>query len=201
MRMQFVPLFAPILSAGVAVSLQASNDTVAQPQDRIAVVGHLPWPGVEVDCLSATLHYSRNYLYAEDTKLGKVTVIDVTDVKAPSVVQVARPANAQSSDLLAVTGTAALIGSPALPSAEPAPQSVRIVSFADPGHPQIPREFTGVTTVGSDSGRGLVFLANPEGIWILSKQPAEDPAVAMAYQDHVTYALRNPTKVSHVTNR
>lgn len=187
MRMQFVPLFAPILLAGIAVSLRASNDAAERPQDRIAVVGHLPLAGGEVDRLSAMSHYSRNYFYAEDTKLGTVTVIDVTDVKAPSIVQIAHAVNAQSSDLLAVAGTAALIGSPALPSAEPAPRPVRIVSFADPGHPQISREFTGVTAVGSNSGRGLVFLANPEGIWILSKQPAEDPAVAPAYQDRVTY--------------
>lgn len=126
-------------------------------------------------------------MYAEDTRRGTVTVIDVTDVTAPSVVQVAHPVNEKSSDLLAITGTAAMIGSPASPSPEPAPQSVRIVSFADPGHPQIAREFTGVTAVGNDSGRNLIFLANPEGIWILSKQPAEDPAAAKAYQNDVIY--------------
>ena len=188
MRMQFVPLFAPILLAGIAVCVRASNDAAERPQDRIAVVGHLPLAGGEVDRLSAMSRYSRNYFYAEDTKLGTVTVIDVTDVKAPSIVQIAHAVNAQSSDLLAVAGTAALIGSPALPSAEPAPRPVRSVSFAQTR--VIRRSLANLPASppsAATAGRCLVFLANPEGIWILSKQPAGGPGRSTGYQDRVTY--------------
>jgi hypothetical protein len=55
------------------------------------------------------------------------------------------------------------------------------LSFADPAHPKIIRQFSEVTAIGHDSKRGLVFLADPEGMWILRERPAEDPAVVQAY--------------------
>jgi hypothetical protein len=64
---------------------------------------------------------------------------------------------------------------------------VRIISFADFERPKVTREFAAVTAIGRDEERGLVFLANPEGIWILKEQAAEDPAVEAAYANYVLY--------------
>lgn len=131
-------------------------------------------------------HYSRYYLYAERAD-GKVTVIDITDAKAPSrVANVAYPAN-QKSDLPALTGTVALVGSATPAQSEETPQTVRIMNLSDPSHPKVAREFAGVTAVGRDNQRGLVFLANGDGIWILHEHFAEDPAIESAYAHHVLY--------------
>jgi hypothetical protein len=89
--------------------------------------------------------------------------------------------------LTAVAGTAALVTSapPAAASAPP-PQAIRIMDFSDPRNPKIAREFTGVTAMSRDD-RGLTFLANSDGIWILRQRLAEDPELDKAYANYVLY--------------
>jgi hypothetical protein len=90
------------------------------------------------------------------------------------------------NDLISVAGTAALIAQVS-PRAVSMPESVRIMDFADVEHPKVVREFTGVTAVGRDDRRGLIFLANGDGVWILRQRLAEDPAMVKAYDDYVKY--------------
>ena len=66
-------------------------------------------------------------------------------------------------------------------------QTIRIMDFSDPLHPKVAREFTGVTALSRDDRRGLIFVANPEGVWILHQSFAEDPEVEKAYAHHVLY--------------
>jgi hypothetical protein len=61
------------------------------------------------------------------------------------------------------------------------------MDFSDPKNPKVAREFTGVTATSRDNQRGLIFVANPEGIWILRQHFAEDPDVQRAYEDYVIY--------------
>ena len=44
---------------------------------------------------------------------------------------------------------------------------VLVASFA---HPQTVQSFSGVTSILPDDARGLIYVANGEGIWILSHQ-------------------------------
>jgi hypothetical protein len=67
------------------------------------------------------------------------------------------------------------------------PQTIRIMDLSDPRHPKVAREFAGVTAIGADDRRGLIFLANPEGVWILQQSVAQDPEVEKAYAHHVLY--------------
>ena len=46
------------------------------------------------------------------------------------------------------------------------------------------REFTGVTAITRDEHRGLVFLADGSGIWILQQKLAMDPEVEKAYANY-----------------
>ena len=190
MRMSFVPLSALVLLAGITIpsrSMQGKDvNPENQPRDRITVVGHFSLTAGPINRLLPTQHYSRYYLYAEGTD-GKVSVIDVTDARSPARVENVYPQDQQASTLLAVAGTAALVGSPFNAFAGDPPQTVRIMNFSDPGHPRISREFTGVTAVGRDNGRGLVFLANGEGIWILREHFALDPAIVQEYTQQVLY--------------
>ena len=137
-----------------------------------------------------TQHYSSYYLYVEHGDGKNVTLIDVTKANQPSVLaDVAYPSSPGTpASLLAVAGTAALITEqPGAAAPAPAFQTIRIMDFSDPQQPKIAREFTGVTAVSRDEGRGLIFLANPEGIWILRRSFAEDPEVEKEYLNHVLY--------------
>jgi hypothetical protein len=59
------------------------------------------------------------------------------------------------------------------------------MDFSDPAHPKVTRQFDGVTAV--ERTHGLILLANPEGIWILSEHLAEDPEVEAEYARRVVY--------------
>jgi hypothetical protein len=191
MQMQFVRSFVLILFAGLAActpSIAASSAAPNAAQDRIDVLGHYPLTNVPVKRLVPTRHYSRYYLYAEKEDGTTVTVIDVTNAEAPSLVaNISYPTRERSDDLVAITGTAALVAGPATTPTRNSSQVVRIMSFADPAHPQAVREFQGVTAISRDPQRGLIFLANREGVWILWQRPAEDPAVRAAYNHYVLY--------------
>jgi hypothetical protein len=164
------------------------------PKDQIEVVGRIPLTGGPVRRFLTTRHYSSYYLYAEREAGKNVTLIDVSDTERPAVLaDVAYPPADGSGSLSLVAGTAALISSEqetsaASPEVSPAGlQTIRIMDFSDPKNPKVAREFSGVTAVSRDDSRGLVFVANGEGIWILHRHLADDPAVDKAYADYVLY--------------
>ena len=159
------------------------------PQDKIEVVGRIALPAGPITGLVPTRHFSSDYLYAEYGAGKKATIIDVTRPDKPSVVtDLVFPTNGSPDTIIAVAGTSALaIGNQPSSVAVPQPTSVRIMSFANFESPKVLREFSGVTAIGRDDSRGLIFLADSAGIWILEEVPAEDPAVEAAYSDYVTY--------------
>jgi hypothetical protein len=175
----------------LAPSASAKNKKAAEPapKDEIEVVGHIALTGGPVKRFLATQHYSSFYLYAEHEAGGNVTLIDVTKTSDPAVLaDVATAPNSGSDSLTVVAGTAALVSSgPAAPTAAQPPQTIKIMDFSDPKNPKIAREFTGVTAMTKDNGRGLIFIANADGIWILRQRFAEDPEVQRAYEDYVIY--------------
>jgi hypothetical protein len=196
MRFSYNRLFAPALCAGLMMLsplASAKNKKVKavpkEPQDEITVVGHIPLTNGPVVRFLTTQHYSSYYLYAEHAGGKSVTLIDVTKIQAPSVLSdVSYPSSGGSDSLFAVTGTAALVtGVSTAPAAAVDPQIVRIMDFSDPAHPKVAREFTGVTAISRDDRRGLIFVANPEGIWVLLQRLAEDPQIQIDYEHYIMY--------------
>jgi hypothetical protein len=176
-------------------AIGAGSTSQGKPaQDQIEVVGHLALSagdGGPVTRFLTTQHYGRSYLYVERAGTNAVMLVDVTKTNQPSIVEnasygSARAAGGARESLVSVAGTAALVtqeSSRAISTPEP----VRIMDFADPEHPKVVREFIGVTAIARDDRRGLIFLANGDGIWILRRNLAEDPAMAKAYDDYVNY--------------
>jgi hypothetical protein len=161
----------------------------ASPKDEIDVVGHIPLTDGPVTRFLATQHYSSYYLYAEHNAGRTATLIDVTKTSQPAVLADVSFAPPSGSDSLAlVAGTAALVTSdPAASPAPAAPQTIRIMDFSDPHSPKVARVFAGVTAMSRDESRGLIFVANADGIWILHQRLAQDPEVEKAYADYVLY--------------
>ena len=156
------------------------------PQDQIEVVAHIPLTTGPVLRFLATEHYSSHYLYAEHGAGSSVTLIDITRPNQPAVLaEVAYP-SAGPDSLVVVSGTAALVTSGGSPHSGP-PQTIRVFDFSDPHNPKVSHEFNGVTAIDRDDRRGLIFLANAEGVWILHQSRAEDPEVEKAYAHHVIY--------------
>jgi len=177
------------LGAGAQAKDKKVKAPPQDPQDEIVVVGHVPLTNGAVKRFVATQHYSSYYLYAEHDAGKNVTLIDVTKPARPALLaDVAYPSNGDSATLFAVAGTAALVADgPVQTAASVPPQTIRIMDFSDPFHPKVAREFTGVTAITRDDRRGLIFVANAEGLWILSQHFAEDPEVEKECEHHVIY--------------
>jgi hypothetical protein len=130
-------------------------------QDHIDVVAHLPLTGGAVTGFLETQHYRRNYLYAQHDAGKTLSLIDITSTAQPALL-----AEIPSESLVSTQPSSA----PAL-----APSTFRIMSFADPLHPSVKQEFARVTAIARDQKRGLIFLANDVGVWILQQKYAQDP--------------------------
>lgn len=172
--------------APLSAKNRKSKSAAVDPKDEISVVGHIPLSGAPISRFFATRHYSSFYLYAEHTGGGRATLVDVTQADSPVVL--ADVAYAPKSESLSlVAGTAALVISETAPSVDPASQSIRIMDFSDPKNPKVARELTGVTAMSRGDRRGLIFVANADGLWILQQKLAEDPEVERAYAHYVIY--------------
>lgn len=158
------------------------------PRDAIEVVGHVSSAGGPVTRFLSTQHYSSYYLYAEHEGGKNVTLIDVSKTAQPLVLaDIPEAQNGGSGSLFAVAGTAALVTEQAANAPAAKPQTFRIMDFSDPRQPKVAREFAGVTAITRDDQRGLIFLANPDGIWILHQSFATDPEIEKEYTRHVFY--------------
>ncbi len=174
-RFSLVAVCATALLASIPSALQAKghkrNDP---PQDGIEVVAHLPLTSGTVTHFVETQHYRRNYLYAEGGG-NTVTLIDVTDIARPTVVSTLSPSSG-AANVVTAAGTAALVAeSPAATTTPANGQTFRIMSFADPLHPTVKQEFANVSAMSRDESRGVIFLANTQGVWILRETLAMDP--------------------------
>lgn len=168
-----------ILVITCAAILQSKDRSKRQPktdQDQIEVVAHIPLADASVTRFLETRHYRREYLYAEHASEKAVTLIDVTKVEQPAVLaDMPLPAGG-AERLQAVTGDVALVATTNAGESTPSiAQTFRIMSFADPVHPAIKQVFENVTAIGRDDERGLIFLANRDGVWILRQHYAMDP--------------------------
>jgi hypothetical protein len=192
------PRFVATVLAGVlvfSISAYAKTKKPKAPdreaQDEIEVAGHVAIPGGSVTRLLATRHFSSYYLYVERDAGKNVTLLDVSQVAKPLVLSdVAYPSSGGSNNLLVVTGTAALVTDEpggAAPAQAAALKTIRIMDFSEVQHPKVAHEFTGVTATSRDDSRGLIFIANAEGVWILHQRFAIDPEVDRAYEHHVLY--------------
>lgn len=151
-------------------------------QDHIEVIAHLPLAGTEpVTRFFETRHYNQEYLYAEHVDHEHVTLINVTAADHPTVMSEIQLPTQSPADLISVVGNSALIEAQSSTSransnsSRAATQTYRIMSFLDPAHPTVKREFTGVTAIASDDKRGLIFLANNDGMWVLRQKFAMSP--------------------------
>lgn len=193
MRLQSYSLVLVVGLLALSTVAQAKNKKVKtpskEPRDGIELVGHISLRNGPVRRFLTTQHYSSNYLYIEYAASKSVTLIDVTKATQPFVLaDVSYPSNGGSASLFTVAGTAALVTEEkgaAAPASEP--QTIRIMDFSDPVHPKVAREFVGVTAISRDERRGLIYVANAEGLWILYQSLAEDPEVERAYAHHVLY--------------
>jgi len=183
-------LAAILIVAGSCSGVLEAKDKktpASQPQDQITVEAHLDLASGPVTGFITTQHYGSTWVYAEHEPGKGATLLDVTRPAHPKVVS-----EIASSTLLSVNGTTALATDGPSDSSQSGslktapPKTIRVMDFSDAAHPKVTRQFDGVTAM-KQIGRGLILLANPGGVWILSEHLASDPQDDERYARKVLY--------------
>jgi len=179
-----------LLSAVLAMSmpLLGKKKPATEPLvDRIDVVGHVALEGKVVTDIHVIDYHNKRYLYLED-RSQRITVVDVTDAAQPKIRKQLQPPGAAVSGRLEIAvGDAALLVAPQQRGEGSAPGTVSIVDFSDSAQPKVIRRFENVTAMRSDTRRGLVFISNHEGLWLLLERPAPDLEAERAYEQYLRY--------------
>ncbi len=157
-----------------------------KPQDRIDILANVAITAGPVIRVTMTQHFSRSYLYLEHASRA-LTLIDITDPRHPSIVANLVLPPSEAGAVLTAAGDTALISSEADQAPPSRNQTMSIVSFADPAHPQTVKQFANVTCTALDNPRGLIYVVNDEGLWVLHRNPAEDPELQERYAHQVIY--------------
>jgi len=153
----------------------ASSGEFYQSYPPAKVIAHLPLSG------GATQLFLRQegrtqYLYVQRPFQQGFTVIDVTKPGRPKVVpRVPLETRTVMGSGLMITKTpehSATVNANGNPEDARAggtvPESVHFLDVSDPAHPLTLQTSNGGTSVLADDARGLIYVANSKGIWILS---------------------------------
>ena len=177
-----------ILAAGVmAVSCpgMAAKANKTKPTEVPAkVIAHLPLQEAAGGEMLLETKGDKHYLYVQKASKQGFTVIDVTKPEVPSLLNRTVSSNDATAGKLELVGPD--VGLAEVPdknskgvvrSTESPTETVKILDLSDPAHPKVLQTFTGVTSILQDPSRGLIYLANNEGLWILNhSKPGLAPA-------------------------
>ena len=145
------------------------------------VIGHLPLSG-GVRQMFLQQEGRRQYMYQQQSSQQGFTVIDITKPDRPKVVNRVPQetltvvgsglAVAETPDNPATMGTSHGDEKPegARAGGRSVPELVRVLDVSDPAHPRTAQTFDGVTSILQDAGRNLIYIANGNGVWVVSHQ-------------------------------
>jgi hypothetical protein len=162
----------------------ASDSDLYPSYLQATVIAHLPLSG-GAQQLFLQQEGRSQYLYVRQPSQRGVTVIDITKPERPKVVS-----QLPLENLTMVGSGLAIFETPensatvrtslgipiATGNAEDARgngavlESVRVLDVSDPAHPRAVQNFEGVTSILHDSARNLIYIANGDGVWIVSHE-------------------------------
>jgi len=166
-----VPILSAVAIAAFAPSLLPNTKPTEVPAQVISHLQLKDAPGSEMLLQSKG---DKQYLYVQKASKQGFTVVDVTKPSVPAFVNVSTASGDATAGKLEMAGPdVALAAVPdksskgVLHSTEYPTETVKVLDLSDPAHPKVIQTFTGVTSTLQDPGRGLIYLANHEGLWIL----------------------------------
>ncbi len=165
----------------LTIRSRASSGDFYPSYTSVKVIAHLALSGVSPQQMFLQQDGRKQYLYLQQPSGQGFAVVDVSKPTKPKMVSHVPQGNltmvssglaiAEKSDNSADAGASRATGSTeGTRGGGSVPQSVRVLDVSDPAHPRTIQTFSGVTSVLADDARGLIYVANGEGIWILSHQ-------------------------------
>jgi hypothetical protein len=158
-----------------------------KPKGQAAeIIGRVDLAGKPVTSMVLVEKDKKKYLYIRLGSSAGLSVVDVTSSgKARVIETTAVPNREADGELLPFADTRAMI----LTTAEGPATSravgtdskmVTILDVDNPANPTVARKFAGVTSLVTDSDRGLIYIANADGLWIVKAKDKTQAAPAVA---------------------
>jgi len=171
-----------IVLCGSIVSAAASKNR----PDAIELIGSIQLHGANVSHIQRAEDHGRTLLYLEDSQRHGLTVIDVTDSSRPRIVREIA-INDAFDNLEILPGGTAVLATGASPSPEKV-MSLSIVSIEDNGdNHKTTRSFPKVSAFLTDDQRGLVYVADQEGLKVLRTKSRTDSDVDREFEKRILY--------------
>ena len=174
-----------------AIGIAAAPSMFAKPKAKkavasnLGVIAHLQLDGGTATRMFLMEKNGKDYLYVGGGSASGVCILDVTKPAFPRKLEkFAGAGGAQAADFQLVGDTLAVTsrtGEASASSSDVTGRSVTIVNTTDPANPQPIQTFSGVTSVVADNARGLIYLSNGDGLWVVqAKQPHKADAGSYA---------------------
>lgn len=192
----FLVVFVLVLAAAPFAAVQSAN--AQSSTETVKIVAHLDLAGIHAKQIFVRNQGDKTYLYLLRPHKHAFAIVDVTRPDRPVIVE--RAALPQPTggtvDLPAPGSVLAISVRPDRPSASsadtdaeaPLPtESVRLMDLTDPKHPQTLKTFKNVTSMATDDGRKLVFIANDEGLWIVSHHQSRPLPLCTSDSDEAAF--------------
>jgi hypothetical protein len=169
-------VYAPVLSLLLfsALSALASENPGQKPTDVPAtVIAHLPLPLATGSQMLLQKENSKQYLYVQQAAKQGFMIVDVSKPEKPALLKRTAESNqATQGNLQIVSPDVAIAVAPektsaTVTSSNHPTETVRMLDMSDPRNPKTLETFNNVTSLLPDSHRGLIFLTNNEGLWVL----------------------------------
>ena len=166
---------APLSTPGADASDNDSHFSYLEAR----VIAHLPLSG-GIQRMFLQQEGRRQFLYVQQPSQQGVTVIDITKPERPKVVNQVPLENLimvssglaifETPEKSATVGASLATGNAEGPHGSGVLESIRVLDVSDPAHPRTVQNFDGVTSILQDSAQNLFYVANGDGVWIVSHQ-------------------------------
>jgi len=164
-----------VLVCSLLVALtSASEHPEPKPTDVPAtVIAHLALPQATGSQMLLQRENDKHYLYVQQASKQGFMIVDVTKPEKPSLLKRTAESNqATAGNLEIISPDVAIAEAPektptTLTSNSHPTETVRVLDLSDPHNPKTLETFNKVTSILPEGGRGLIFLTNNEGLWIL----------------------------------
>lgn len=164
-----------VFALASAIFAGANTNANSKPAEVPArVIAHLALTAPAGNQMVLQKLGDKRYLYIQQASKQGYMIVDVTKAEFPSIVKPkGGPNDSTAGNLEFVDGKMAIAATPdstsktAIRSVPTATQTVKLLDVSDPAHPTVLQTFKNVTAMLGDGGRGIIFLVNDEGLWVL----------------------------------
>jgi hypothetical protein len=177
------------LLAGVnaaAPAAWAGRAAKKSAEQAVEIVGRVDIASKPVTSMFLVEKGKKEYLYMRLRSSAGLSVVDVTSSAKARVIETTAVATPEAAgELRPFADTRAMIlttaeGPATFPAVGANTKEVTILDVGDPANPKVARKFTGVTSLVTDNDRGLIYIANAEGHWIVKAKDKTQAASSLA---------------------